>query len=225
MPEPKPLCYPKPSSIPPWPPKGGAGGRAEDSSTKHECGSPIYNGGRMEAAFKIGDSVIYGMHGKCSLTGIETRTVSGESIVFYKLEVQKPALSRSTRQEPAIWVPVNAAQDRGLRTPITKDQAEEIFKLMASREYYFNASEAWQTVQPKLESIIRAEGAIGMTKALGYLHVLKRRQIVPTPEVARMSENVNKLLMRELSEATGESIRALEEKASKLMRQKLLADH
>ncbi len=177
------------------------------------------------SSFQVGDSVIYGMHGKCSLTGIETRTVAGESIRFYKLEVVKPALSRSTRQEPAIWVPVNVARDRGMRAPLAKEQTEEIFKTMASREYYFNASEPWNTVQPKLEAVIRAEGALGMTKALGYLHVLKRRQIVPTPEVARMSENVNKLLMRELSEATGESIRALEEKAAKLMRQKLLADN
>jgi RNA polymerase-interacting CarD/CdnL/TRCF family regulator len=177
------------------------------------------------SSFSVGDSVIYGMHGKCNLTGIEYRSVAGETIQFYKLEVQKSALSRSTRQEPAIWVPVNAAIERGMRAPLTSTQADEIFKLMATREYYFNAAEAWTSMQPKLEATIRAEGAIGMAKVLSYLFVLKKKQIVPTPEVSRLWESLNKLLMRELSEATGDSIRALEEKTTKLMRPKLFADH
>jgi RNA polymerase-interacting CarD/CdnL/TRCF family regulator len=174
--------------------------------------------------FPLGTEVIYAMHGKCSLSAIETRTVGGESIQFYKLEVQKPALSRSTRQEPAIWVPVNSARERGMRAPMDKDTAEAVLKTLTSREYYFPLGEAWTAIVPKLEACIRNEGGVGMAKVSSYLFVLGRKQVVATPEVNRLSETVNKLMYRELSEATGESIRSLEERVAKGMRQKLFAN-
>jgi RNA polymerase-interacting CarD/CdnL/TRCF family regulator len=175
--------------------------------------------------FPLGTSVIYAMHGKCSLSAIETRTVAGEAIEFYKLEVQKPALSRSTRQEPAIWVPVSSARERGMRTPMDKDLAEQVMKTLTSREYYFPLTETWAVILPKLEASIRNDGAMGMAKVASYLHVLAHKQIVATPEVNRLTETVNKLMYRELSEATGETIRSLEEKVARGMRQKLLASN
>lgn len=174
--------------------------------------------------FDPGTAVIYPMHGKCVVVGIENRQVGAETISFYKLEVQRSSFSRSTRQEPAIWVPVNSARERGLRLPIDAEQIQAINTIFASREYYFEAQLGWSAVLPKLEATIRSEGAIGLAKVASYLFVLKKKQIVPTPEVARFSENVNKMLFRELSEATGEPIRALEEKANKLMRPKTLPD-
>lgn len=171
-----------------------------------------------------GSAVIYGMHGRCSVLGIESRQVAGENVRFYKLEVQKPALSRSTRQEPAIWVPVAIAKDRGLRRPMDRANAEAALQILASREYYFPLNESWSAIQPKLEAAIRTEGGIGLAKVSSYLYVLKRKQIVPTPEVVKLHETVNKLMLRELSEAMAEPIRALEERIVKSVRHKMLPD-
>jgi RNA polymerase-interacting CarD/CdnL/TRCF family regulator len=174
--------------------------------------------------FAAGTTIIYAMHGKCSVLGIETRQIGAEQIRFYKLEVQKSALSRSTRQEPAIWVPVAKAKDRGVRLPMSREEIDAALKILASREYYFQLNEPWSAIQPKLEAAIRIEGGIGLAKVMSYLHVLKRKQIVPSSEVVRLYESVSKLLLRELSEALREPIRTIEDRIAKSMKQKLLPD-
>ena len=182
---------------------------------------------REAREFATGENVIYSLHGKCSVIGIETRQmVEGQPpIRFYKLEVQKSTFSRSTRQEPAIWVPVSSARERGLRAPLSATDAEAVFKVINSREYYFVLTESWSSIQPQLEHAIRMEGGIGLAKALSFLHVLKRKQIVASPEVARMYETVSKLLIRELADATSDTPRNIEDKIARGMRQKLIPNH
>jgi RNA polymerase-interacting CarD/CdnL/TRCF family regulator len=168
---------------------------------------------------------IYALHGKCLVAALETRTVGGETNRFYKLEIQKSALSRSSRPEPAIWLPVNTARERGLREIMSPAQAEVVFAILNSREYYFSIDEAWNILQSKLETTIRLEGAAGMAKVVSFLHVLKKRQIVPTPEVAKLDTLVHKLMMRELVEVMGEQPRAIDDRITKALRHKLLPDH
>ena len=176
-------------------------------------------------SFQPGTLVIYGLHGKCEIIGIETRQNSGESISYYKLEVQKSPLSRSTRQEPAIWVPVSSAQERGLRAPMTASENESVFKLISNREYYYPLNEAWPAIKPKLESSIRSEGILGLAKALSYLHVLKKKQIVATPDISRLYDAISKLLIRELHEATSVPAREIESRIAKGLRQKIIPNN
>jgi RNA polymerase-interacting CarD/CdnL/TRCF family regulator len=174
-------------------------------------------------SFEPGTSVIYGMHGKCAVVSIETRQAGGESSIYYKLEMQKSPLSRSVRQEPAIWVPVASARERGLRSPLqTSEEAEAVYKITQSREYYFQINEAWSVINPKLEAAIRNEGATGLAKVLSFVHVLKRKQVVASPEVNRLYETVSKLLIRELHDATNAPTRDIEDRIAKGLRQKLI---
>lgn len=175
--------------------------------------------------FEPGATVIYGFHGKCNVAAIENREMAGKTIRFYRLEIQKSALSRSTRQEPAIWVPIDSAKERGLRAPVTRENAEVVMSVLASREYYFETNTAWSAIQPKLEAAIRSEGAIGLAKVTSYLYVLKRKQVVPSSDLVKMYETVTKLLLRELSEALGEPIRDLESRIAKNLRHKLIPDN
>jgi RNA polymerase-interacting CarD/CdnL/TRCF family regulator len=174
--------------------------------------------------FGTGETVIYPMLGKCMVMGLEEKSIGGETLSFYKLEVQKSSFSRSARQEPAVWIPVAAAREQGLRPPLRTEEAPELFKIFASREYYFDLNRNWNLIQADCENAIRREGALGLAKVASGLYVLKKRQIVPSAEVSRFSEMIDRLLYRELSEATGESIRALEEQVKKLMRPKLTPD-
>lgn len=175
--------------------------------------------------FETGTSVVYALHGKCTVIGIEERTVSDQRLQFYKLEVQKSALSRSTRQEPAIWIPVNSAIDRGVRLPMTSEQADEVLKILGNREYYFPLNEPWSVTLPKLEAAIRKEGGIGLAKAESYLAVLKKKLVVLPADVSRFAETVHKLLVRELSETLSRTPRSIEEQLQKGYRQKLLPSH
>lgn len=191
----------------------------------HDLNTPSPSHALSNALFSEGTTVVYGQHGKCIVRGIDSRVVGGESQAYYKLEVIKSALSRSRRQEPAIWVPVKSANERGLRLPLSQDQAADVLALIESREYYFSAQEPWNTVAIKLDQAIRSEGAIGLAKVASFLYVLKRKQIVPTPEVQKLQETVNKTLLRELSEALGQPIREVEDRVARLLRHKMQPDH
>ena len=178
-----------------------------------------------QTEFLPGSSVIYAMHGRCHVLGTETRSLGGETLRFYKLEKKKAHLSRSGKQDSAIWVPVSTARDRGLRAPMTKDEAEQALKILMSREYYFKINEPWSVLQHQLENTIRLEGGLGLAKAASCLYVLKRKQVVASSEVLKLQESIQKLLFRELSDALDQSVRILEEKTLKGFKSKLTPDH
>ncbi len=174
--------------------------------------------------FSPGTTVCYGLHGKCQVSSIETKQIGDELQSFYLLKVVKSPLARSNKQEPAIWLPVKSAKDRGLRLPMTREQADEALKILSSREYYFPLQEAWNTLHPRLEACMRQEGGVGLAKVFSFLHVLKKKQVVAQPEVNRLTETVEKALMRELCEATGDALRVLEARIAKGLKQKLILD-
>lgn len=186
---------------------------------------PTQNRTQNSSEFPNGAIVIYGLHGKCSILAIETKTVSGEAIRFYKLEQQKSNLSRSNRNEPAIWVPVAHAIEKGLRAPLNSSDVESVMNILNSREYYFDLKAPWSQALPKIEATIKSEGAIGLAKAVSYLFVLRKKSHVPSSDAMKYSETVNKLLFREIAEATGNQAKTLEELAQKQMRHKLTLDH
>jgi RNA polymerase-interacting CarD/CdnL/TRCF family regulator len=175
--------------------------------------------------FEPGTPVIYGLHGKCLVTGIENRAVGGETVAFYRLEVQKSAQSRSTRQEPAIWIPVSSALERGVRPAMNEEQAQEVMSILASREYYFPLDEPWATLHLKLERTIRLEGGFGLAKAESYLTVLRKKQMVLATEISRYAESIHRSLIRELSEALKKTPKQVEEAIQKAMRAKLKPNH
>ena len=175
--------------------------------------------------FQPGTQVVYGMHGKCQVIEIQSRLVGAENVRFYKLELSKSVLSRSSRKDPAIWLPIASAKTRGLRVPMSHSEGLQAISVLNSREYFFSLQDSWTAVYPKLEDVIRSEGGIGLAKVASYLYVLKRKQLVPASDLLHFQESVNKLLMRELSEALEENSRSLEDRISKLLKQKLLADN
>lgn len=172
-----------------------------------------------------GSILIYGMHGKCEVRSIETRTIGTETARYYKLEILKSALSRSTKQSPAIWVPIAKAKEQGLRERISDDQIEVLMKVLESREYFFDIRLSWQVAQVTLENAIRLEGAIGLAKALSFLLVLKKKLLILPPDINRFAETVQKNLLRELSEAAGTALKNVETRVARAMRHKTLPDH
>ena len=175
--------------------------------------------------FSTGMTVVYGLHGKCSITGIETRQIQGQEIPFYKLEIQKSSFSRSSKKDPAIWLPVSTAREQGLRHPLTKIDAEAVMGVIQSREYFFPVKENWSTIQHKLEACIRHEGGSGLAKVASYLYVLKKRMIILPTEINRFQETVMKLLIRELSEAfDNKAPKIIESQINKAFAHKLMPD-
>jgi CarD family transcriptional regulator len=196
------------------------GNRMESQMSQN---SPNLNSSSSEIT--VGSTVVYGLHGKCTITGIETRSLGGETHRFYKLERQKSPLSRSSRIEPAIFLPVTGTQSKGLRPPMNQTDVDAAFLVFGSREYYFSTKDQWHTVQTQMEEAIRTEGSNGMAKAISFLFVLKKKQIVSHPEVTKLAESIQKNFIREVSEVTGETAKQIEDKMNRAMKLKLVADH
>lgn len=180
---------------------------------------------RFTSRFEPGTTVIYPLHGKCTLIAVEERKIGQETVSFYKLEIQRSSFSRSTRQEPAIWVPVQSAKERGLRMPIGPQDVPSLMSILNDREYFFDIHENWNTLSSKLEACIRLEGAAGLAKVVSALHVLRKKQVIASTEVNRMFESAQKALLREISDATGETLRELEVKFAKALKNKTLLSH
>jgi RNA polymerase-interacting CarD/CdnL/TRCF family regulator len=186
---------------------------------------PNLSATQSSTPFQVGDHVIYGMHGRCSIVRIDHKTVGGQTLSFYVLEAVKPPLTRSTKKEPAIFVPIQSAQSQGMRRPITNETIATVTNILESREYYFSAQLPWNVVLPQLNQCLVSEGAIGLAKVASYVHVRCKKYAVPPTELQKYSEQIFRLLNKEIGEALGLVSREAEELITKALRHKSHPDH
>lgn len=177
--------------------------------------------------YKVGDEVSYGLHGKCVITGIETKELSTGSIAFYQIRsIKNPITAKNpNRKDPFILVPVDSAPSKGLRPPMSKDEAETALKLLADRDYHYEMNDTWVSKQKTLEEAMRVDGSAGLAKVVGHLYVMIKRDAVPSTSVLKFYENVYRIFLRELSESLGVAPKDLESIINRALRTKLSYDN
>ena len=97
-------------------------------------------------AFKVGDRVVYPHHGAAVIKKKESREVSGEKVDYFVLHMAHGDLTLS--------VPVNKAEDVGMRPPISEEDVEDVLRLLAKRDVRepSNWSRRFKNHQEKLKS-------------------------------------------------------------------------
>lgn len=177
--------------------------------------------------YKVGDEVSYGLHGKCVITAIETKELPAGSVNFYQIKtIKNPITAKNpNRKDGNILVPVDSARSKGLRSLMTKFEAETTLKLLSEPDYHFEMSESWVSKQKTLEEAIRREGPIGFAKVVGHLYVMIKRDAVPPSDVLRFYENVYRIFARELSESLGLTSKEIEPILAKALKTKLSYDN
>ena len=102
---------------------------------------------------------------------------------------------------------------------MNKAQAEEVLKFLMARDFLLelDMDEGWHNLHLKLETLIKREGYLGLSKVFTLLYMQKRRWVVPNPLITKFYELVHKLLFRELSDALNEAAKDIEEKISKFL--------
>lgn len=175
--------------------------------------------------YKVGDEVSYGLHGKCVITGIETKELSSGPVNFYQIRtIKNPITAKNpNRKDGFILIPVSNAAVTGLRPLMTKSEAEIVLKLLADPDYHYEMSETWVSKQKTLEEAIRKEGAVGLAKVVGHLYVMIKQDVVPPSDVMRFYDNVYKILAKELSESLGIAPKNLEPLVLRALKSKLAA--
>jgi len=80
----------------------------------------------MQPSFSIGDKSVYPAHGVADVVGVENKEIGGNEITFYHLEVIGSGLK--------IIVPVNKAEENGMRSVATASEIAEMFELLRDHE-------------------------------------------------------------------------------------------
>jgi CarD family transcriptional regulator len=96
--------------------------------------------------YDVGDRVVYPHHGAAVIVRREKRSVNGAKAEYLVLEMADGELVLS--------VPVDKADDVGMRPPIGKDEVEDLFELLSKRDIRepANWSRRFKNHQEKLKS-------------------------------------------------------------------------
>jgi CarD family transcriptional regulator len=98
-------------------------------------------------AFKVNDKVVYPHHGAAVIEGKETVTMpDGEKKTYFVL--------RMTHGDLTLKVPTDKAEDIGMRYPISKEDVEDVFEVLAKKDVRepTNWSRRFKNHQEKLKS-------------------------------------------------------------------------
>ena len=96
--------------------------------------------------FKVGDRVVYPHHGAAIISRKEQRTDFGEKTEYLVLQMAHGELTLS--------VPVDKAEDVGMRPPISEEDVDDLFQLLAKKDVRepANWSRRFKNHQEKLKS-------------------------------------------------------------------------
>jgi len=97
-------------------------------------------------SFDVGDRVVYPHHGAAVITKREKRKINGSTTEYLVLEMAHGELT--------LAVPVDRADDVGMRPPIGQDEVEDLFELLAKKDIRepANWSRRFKNHQEKLKS-------------------------------------------------------------------------
>jgi CarD family transcriptional regulator len=97
-------------------------------------------------SFDVGDRVVYPHHGAAIIVRREKRKVNDEALEYLVLEMAHGELTLS--------VPVDKADEVGMRPPIGKEEVEDLFELLGKKDIRepANWSRRFKNHQEKLKS-------------------------------------------------------------------------
>ena len=75
--------------------------------------------------FNIGDKIVYPMHGAGTIDSIEEKNILGEKQAYYILKMPK---------EVKVMIPIDKAEQVGVRNIIDKNSADKVFNLLSQDE-------------------------------------------------------------------------------------------
>jgi CarD family transcriptional regulator len=89
--------------------------------------SRYYSRSRMaKRAFRVGDKVVYPHHGAATVESLQDREMEGATRKYYILRLSYGDLT--------LMVPMDGADEVGLRGVVPKDEIEDVFQILKSRK-------------------------------------------------------------------------------------------
>ena len=156
--------------------------------------------------FKIGDMAVYPTQGVGVIEAIEAKEFSGSTLDFYVLRI--------VDSDMTIMVPVNNADQVGLRTLIGREEIASIFGLLEKRRD--NSSIAsWSRRQREYNDKIKSGDLFEVAEVLRDLYLIRGDKDLSYGE-KKVLEQAQKLLVKEIALAEGAQEDSIYEKLEQI---------
>ncbi|MEZ4381658.1 MAG: CarD family transcriptional regulator [Nannocystaceae bacterium] len=145
----------------------------------------------MEAAYEIGEKVVYPAHGVAEICAVETKLIGGSKLRFYHLHVLGTGLK--------IIVPLAKAEENGMR-PIADEAAiDELYDLLRDHDV-IQDRQTWNRRYRGFMEKIRTGSLFDVGEVYRDLSLLKNTKTLSHGE-RQMLATARTLVVRELSTA------------------------
>lgn len=156
---------------------------------------------------QIGDKAVYPSKGVGEIVGIDEKSVSGKTHRFYCLRI----LDTDIR----ILVPIDNAEQVGLRNVVTPDDIEGVYDVLRHVETC-NDRQTWNRRYRGFMDKVKTGSLFEIAEVFRDLHRLKRTKTLAFGE-RRMLDTVRSLIVKELSVAKGLSEAKIEDELMRTM--------
>ena len=156
--------------------------------------------------FKIGDMAVYPTQGVGVIEAIEPKEFAGSTLEFYVLRI--------VDSDMTIMVPVNNADQVGLRTLIGREEIASIFGLLEKRRDN-SAIASWSRRQREYNDKIKSGDLFEVAEVLRDLYLIRGGKDLSYGE-KKVLEQAQKLLVKEIALAEGAQEDSIYEKLEQI---------
>jgi len=139
--------------------------------------------------FEVGEKAVYPAHGVGEILEIETKEIAGKKMEFYILNILD--------KDMTIMVPVEKAEEVGLRKIIVEDDVRKVYDILRERGTKMDIS-AWNKRYRAYLQKIKTGSVFEIAEVLRDLFVLKKEKTLSFGE-KKMLETARDLLKKEIS--------------------------
>jgi CarD family transcriptional regulator len=141
--------------------------------------------------YKVGDQVVYPQHGVATVKKVEEKEVLGERQMYLVLELDQGDLT--------LMVPAASVEDVGIRNLISKDQVDEVLKVL-SKGRVTDGAENWSRRFKANSEKLRSGDIQMVAEVVRNLSIRDREKGLSTGE-KRMLNRARQILTGEIAVA------------------------
>lgn len=139
--------------------------------------------------FAQGDMAVYPAHGVGQIEAIETKSIGGQDQSFYVMRIIKTGMT--------IMIPTATSQNVGLRSIISAEEAEQVWKILLDRDIPLT-SQTWNRRYREYMEKIKTGSAFEVAEVLRDLYLLRGDKELSYGE-RKMLDTAMELLAKEIS--------------------------
>ncbi len=158
--------------------------------------------------FQIGQAVVHPGYGPGNVVGIQELSLSKSNKQYYKIRLLDEV-------EMTVWVPVQDAEEQGVRCPIPRSRLSEIWHLLHTKPGTLPSDHKERYIQ--VREMIEHGDVLQIAKALRDLRWKDQHVRSLTIEGKRLYDKAMKLLATEVSLVEGSDRKTVEMELSRVL--------